>query len=368
MGIELFNRCILPFGCTKGGGGERLNGQAGKDARTNPESVAGTRPSRTLRYTSASSHDGSPARDSMLASLLSRRETTAVMHSDDQRAAMAVLGRPTGRTMLAAPVAKLGGRVLRAGVAGAVEFEDLSLGGARRLADPAALRPPPPPPPPVTNVSAFDSPYGRHYGDLWYGDELGGGSARRLQFGLGQLAPQRWMEQCLSGSINVFTRSWTVFQWQWQQPIGPVQLVVSIGIRMDVIVDVAGALCIDRRELNIAPIPQSRISLTLSAGVSLYIIRGMLGVEAQLMASALVPIMTFGLSTGGGFRVALEMRMVSIPFGIRIFAQVQTLGIQFYPDFKLCLDMFMPVWCEGITWCVPAASLWAAPNATRATR
>lgn len=46
--------------------------------------------------------------------------------------------------------------------------------------------------------------------------------------------------------------------------------------------------------------------------------------EAVLAATALVPLLTFGLDTAGGMRAALEMRLVVVPFSIEIMVFAQS--------------------------------------------
>jgi hypothetical protein len=43
-----------------------------------------------------------------------------------------------------------------------------------------------------------------------------------------------------------------------------------------------------------------------------------------LAATALVPLLTFGLDTAGGFRAALEMRLVVMPFSMKIYVFAQS--------------------------------------------
>ena len=69
-------------------------------------------------------------------------------------------------------------------------------------------------------------------------------------------------------------------------------------------VDLGGALCIDRREIQVSLIPAARLRASAYAGIDLFILRGGLGVEADLVTIALVPTLTFGEFTPRGVAFA----------------------------------------------------------------
>lgn len=113
--------------------------------------------------------------------------------------------------------------------------------------------------------------------------------------------------------------------------------------------DIAGALCIDRREVGLTLIPMFRLRATATIAISIVIAKAGVGVEASLVATAFVPVLTFGLDTAGGLRAAFEMRLVLQPFAITFFAFVQFFGFNFI-SFSFCLKWYgfipVPKWCS----------------------
>ena len=94
----------------------------------------------------------------------------------------------------------------------------------------------------------------------------------------------------------------------------------------------SGAICIDRRELSISLIPMFRLRANVQVMLPSFIITVGFGLEADIFTTALVGTLTFGLDTAGGFRVAFEMRLVTRPFGFRIFVSLSTFFVQFAPS------------------------------------
>jgi hypothetical protein len=61
-----------------------------------------------------------------------------------------------------------------------------------------------------------------------------------------------------------------------------------------------------------------RLRATATIAISIFIAKAGVGIEAALVATAFVPVLTFGLDTGGGLRAAFEMRLVLQPFAITV--------------------------------------------------
>ena len=286
LNVDVFKpRCIIPLAsmCPSLGARKGKNSKKGNPPRK----------SRTLLYTDVSSHDGSAHRDSYVRSFIARREVHAVEQSPSQREARAALPLPFGRTVLPAFVSQ-GGRRLYA------HLDDLGSGRIRELQQ-AAL-----PSARVMPDSRFESTYGRLYGSLWYGDGqlshptprggnvtssalvVAAADARRLQADLGDLAPQGESDGCLAGSMMLYEKAKVLFEQRSTQIIVIIPVTFKIQLTANFRVDIGGALCIDKRQITISLIPSAVLSVSASASIDLGVVYAGVGIEADIMAIALV--------------------------------------------------------------------------------
>ena len=324
FGIDLFQpRCLLPIGaaCKRNAPGKEKG--KGKDSKAPSGGRTKSKPTRRKlssssyggTFSAIAAHDGNAARDSLVASMVAQRELTVVSRSLSQLEALELAPELAPRHTLTAVPRGDGSFVLT----------DLSLGGevsalapgapfGRRLSSHTAAQDAP-----VDGLS----PYETVYGPLWHRDEHGleTSGGRRL-FDIGDLSPFGEEGGCISGSMKLFEKTKPIKEkTKFILIAGIVPVDFMVGAYMDATADMGGALCISKRSVALTLIPAVRLRAVAQAALNLAIVKGGIGVEATLATTALVPILTFGLNTGGGFRVALEMRMVIIPFSIRFYGE-----------------------------------------------
>jgi hypothetical protein len=324
FGLDLFQpRCLLPIGeaCKRDSAGSKKG--KGKDSKGASGGRTKSKPSgRKLHgssfggtFVAISTHDGNAARDSLVASRVAQREVPVVSRSLSQLDALEQAPELAPRRTLTA-VPRGDGSFALTDLSFVDEAPTLAPGApfGRRLSSRAA----------ATGAPAGGvSPYGAVYGPLWdmdaHGLEPSGG--RRL-FDIGDLSPFDEEGGCVSGSMKLFEYTRPIREYaKFMMVAGIVPVDFFLGAYMDATADMGGAFCISTRSVALTLIPAVRLRAVVQAGINLAIVKGGVGVEATLATTALVPILTLGLNTGGGFRVALEMRMVLIPFQIRFYGE-----------------------------------------------
>jgi hypothetical protein len=380
--IDLFEPiCLIPVSkdCKGNIGG------AGEDSEGPSEPTRASRTLRRLLYAQVTQHDGAEGRDSFVASAVAGRDLHARRMSHVQTEARAQLPLAWGVTLLPPGPAAAAAAAGPGGGGEEPSLRDLSgsLGVTRPIAQPKRFVAPP-------DDRFAGNPYGRLYGALWHGGAAGraavvaaaahegapaavmGGNAssvavsagsRRLKltlwkliklsspipglfgpWGLGDLSPYGGNPGCLSGSQNLYSHSAQIFDYGQTIIIYGVPLLLKAALNADFKVDIGGAVCVDRREAAITLIPHFRLRGSGGVGLTVQVLRVGVGVEANLLTTALVPLMMVGLDTAGGFRAAFELRLVISPIGMRMFAFVQTFLINIFPP-GLCLKGFVPAWC-----------------------
>jgi hypothetical protein len=374
--IDLFKpRCLIPIGPSCAGSKPSA---AGKDAGKPPVPPGKPAKWRRLLYREAASHDGSASRDSLLASVAGGRQMYALEQSTAQREAREVLPLAWGVTMLPqhdGPEMRFRGRLvdLSGGTAAARRLAE----GGEGVAAPPAFRARPHP--------SLPGPYASLYGNLWIGEvevgaeawaaevpsgtpprgvnttgshavsrelkvsmkgpslDTGGGGGWRL----GDFTPSSDDTSCIGGSMMLYEKTIQIFQFKQTVMVWIVPVAFQVDLNADFRVDMGAAICITTRQVIASLVPQIRLRAAAMVGIDLKIIIGSIGVEADLLATALIPQLAIGLSTGGGMRAVFDLRLRMVPFAIRFFAQVQTFFIRISPP-GICLDWVWPVYCPPI--------------------
>jgi hypothetical protein len=253
------------------------------------KSKGSTQPTRTARtlWAEAASHDGDAYRDSFVASALARRRVHAVAPSSVQRAAMGdIASALAGYTAL--PDGSSDGLVLLApGLRAAAprrRLLDATQTGAGGRAGAAAA---------ASGADGVANPYSLLYGPVWGAraalaaprsrlralanvvqakKESGCGTSFEdadVDLGLGDLSPIDLRDACIGGSMPVFsgTRNLYTYFTLYIVVVIPVEFTASLD--MDARVDLAGSLCIDKREVQLTLIPGARLRASVSVAISL---------------------------------------------------------------------------------------------------
>jgi hypothetical protein len=324
-----------------------------------------------LSYRRLASSDAYADRDSFVLSAVAGREVAAPpgMSSTVQQAARQLVPYPFGRTVL--PALHAGATTVTAGGGNATEQHGATAAPAglrflRRLQEAAA----------ASEGSRADddvgggNPYARLYGPLMrhataerrrlaaaaderrrlQGFPYSASDVKRSSAAIGQLITatgQGPRDGCIGGSVPlavffqrlIYVRSTVIV----------VVIPVTLEIFMDGVnrLDLGVSLCIDRREMTLSLIPAKNFAAGANVVVSVAIANARLSIIANILTTALLPTLSFGLDTGGGLRAGLQMRLLFRAFSIVTYASVQFFLFDFI-DGDLCF-----YWVD---WCVVVAA------------
>jgi hypothetical protein len=144
-----------------------------------------------------------------------------------------------------------------------------------------------------------------------------------------------------------------------QSTIIVVVVPVTLSASLDGIarLDLGVSFCIDRREFTLTVVPSMNFQAMASVAINLAIVSGDLTIAANLLTTALIPTLSFGLDTGGGFRAALQMTLAMRPFSIEVSAGVRFFAFDFIKR-KVCLKWIKLAFIRiPIPWFCPRTSI-----------
>lgn len=101
----------------------------------------------------------------------------------------------------------------------------------------------------------------------------------------------------------------------------PLVLLRGAGAMMRL--DLAVQFCLDRREMSVSLIPAFTVVFGMRARLILYIVQLEFGMDIAILTSAMIPTVTLGLDTAGGFRATLQLRMAMEIFRIVVIARLR---------------------------------------------
>jgi hypothetical protein len=147
-------------------------------------------------------------------------------------------------------------------------------------------------------------------------------------------------------SLQIWKKRQSLFHWEFSLPIwGPLSVGFSLHASWDARFDLEFKMCFEDFSVTAALVPSARVDFDAKGWVSLWVIRGGIGVEATVLNTRIVPavwITPFPGKRPTGIEFSLTMNVV--PISVRVYAWVE-----FLCNIKWCWAWLIPLPC-GLEW------------------